>query len=284
MNESTELEFRSLDVSDVDTVVGWAAAEGWNPGLNDGGIFHAVDPDGWFGAYHDGRLCGSAVATNYDDDFSFAGFYIVAPEYRKRDIGTTLTRMAMEHAGGRCIGLDGVMDMAPRYETVMGMRHGYQGVRFQGTSSGPKYVPELVSAAEANLKEIIDFDSLHFPSERDSFISSLITQKGGLTLASYDGKGGIDGFGTLIPCRDGYKVGPLFASKTEVAESILHTLLSTIAGESFFVDVPDVNRPAMRLVKDMGLKEVFRTARMYSCDPPDFRLDGVYGVTSFELG
>ncbi len=284
MNYHTETEYRILEADDVPIVMDWAAAEGWNPGLNDGGIFHAVDRKGWFGAYHDGRLCGSAVVTNYDDAFSFAGFYIVSPAYRGKDIGTTLTRMAMEHAGDRCIGLDGVMNMAPRYEKVMGMRMGYHGVRFHGVSSGHNASPDTLAATDIGRREIGDFDRSHFPARRDDFIHSWISQPGGVSVATVDGKGDMSGLGVLRPCREGFKVGPLFASDTETALSILQTLLTTIEGRSYFIDVPDVNLPAMRMVHDMGLSEVFRTARMYSSDPPDFRLDGVFGVTSFELG
>lgn len=279
-----EIEYRIIRAEEVPTVVEWAATEGWNPGLNDGGIFHAVDPEGWFGAYHDGRLCGSAVVTNYDDDFSFAGFYIVSPSYRGKDIGTTLTRMAMDHAGDRCLGLDGVMHMAPRYEKVMGMGKGYHGVRFHGVSTCHNVSPHTLSATEVSHREIADFDRSHFPAERDDFIHSWISQPGAVSVASVDGRGTVNGLGVLRPCREGYKVGPLFASDAKAAGSVLQTLLAAIEGESFFIDVPDVNLPAMKMVSDMGLNEVFRTARMYSSDPPCFRLDGVFGVTSFELG
>lgn len=282
--DSSDVEFRRMDAEDVSTVIEWAAREGWNPGLNDGSLFHAVDPDGWFGAYHDGNLCGSAVVTNYDDAFSFAGFYIVSPPYRNKDIGTRLTKMAMDHAGERCLALDGVMKMAPRYEKVMGMKGGYNGVRFHGISNFHDWHTEATPFKDVNPREICDFDAQHFPSRRNGFVIPWMSQPGAISMVSLDRKGSVDGIGTLRPCRKGYKVGPLFACGEGVAEMILHSLLATIPGEDFFLDVPDVNASAMRMVERMGLKEVFRTARMYSKDAPEFRLEGVYGVTSFELG
>jgi hypothetical protein len=38
------LEIRPMTETDVATAVGWAADEGWNPGLGDAGPFRAEDP------------------------------------------------------------------------------------------------------------------------------------------------------------------------------------------------------------------------------------------------
>ena len=40
-------EIRTLDEAEVRTVVDWAAAEGWNPGLHDARAFRVADPDGF---------------------------------------------------------------------------------------------------------------------------------------------------------------------------------------------------------------------------------------------
>ncbi|NIP17093.1 MAG: N-acetyltransferase, partial [Xanthomonadales bacterium] len=39
---------------ELDTVLDWAAAEGWNPGLEDADAFYRADPDGFFIAEVDG--------------------------------------------------------------------------------------------------------------------------------------------------------------------------------------------------------------------------------------
>ena len=50
------------------------------------------------------------------------------------------------------------------------------------------------------------------------------------------------------------------------------------------IDVPDVNKSAVKLVEGFGLKPSFETARMYTGANPEMDLVGQYGVTSFELG
>ncbi|AGA91039.1 hypothetical protein Thimo_2296 [Thioflavicoccus mobilis 8321] len=45
-----ELIVRAMTRAELDTLVDWAAAEGWNPGLNDAQIFWDTDPDGFVAA------------------------------------------------------------------------------------------------------------------------------------------------------------------------------------------------------------------------------------------
>ena len=39
---------RPMSAAELETVMGWAAEEGWNPGLADAAAFHAADPEGFF--------------------------------------------------------------------------------------------------------------------------------------------------------------------------------------------------------------------------------------------
>jgi hypothetical protein len=56
------------------------------------------------------------------------------------------------------------------------------------------------------------------------------------------------------------------------------------ADSPIFLDVPGVNPAAVRLAEGYGMSKVFETARMYTGDPPAIELDGIFGVTTFELG
>ena len=85
------------------------------------------------------------------------------------------------------------------------------------------------------------------------------------------------------PCRQGSKIGPLYAEDESVAEAVLR-LAAPRRGGSVFLDVPEPNALALRLAERDGLKPVFETARMYTGPAPDLPLARLYGVTSFELG
>src|SRR5690606_19494823 len=87
---------RCLQSDEMDFVMGLAAAEGWNPGLSDGVLFHRADPSGFFILESDGAMAGCISAVAYDDDYGFIGLYIVRPEFRGQGLGMHLWRHAME--------------------------------------------------------------------------------------------------------------------------------------------------------------------------------------------
>ena len=100
---------RTMTPDEIAVAVDWAAAEGWNPGLGDAACFQTVDPDGFIGGWLNGKMISSISVVNYDEAFSFLGFYIVAEPYRGQGYGYALWQEAIKHAGGRLIGLDGVV-------------------------------------------------------------------------------------------------------------------------------------------------------------------------------
>lgn len=73
---------RTLALDEVETLVDWAAAEGWNPGLGDAAAFQAADPEGFIGAFVGGEMVGGISAVAYGDDFGFIGLYICRPDRR----------------------------------------------------------------------------------------------------------------------------------------------------------------------------------------------------------
>lgn len=89
----------------------------------------------------------------------------------------------------------------------------------------------------------------------------------------------------LRPCRDGYKIGPLYADTPEQAGSLLAALASRVeTSAKVFLDVPQVNPAAVDLAQRHGMQVVFETARMYTGEAPALPLERVIGVTSFEIG
>jgi hypothetical protein len=56
------------------------------------------------------------------------------------------------------------------------------------------------------------------------------------------------------------------------------------AESTIFLDIPEPNKAAMDLANEYGMAKVFETARMYNKEQPDIFLDGIFGVTTFELG
>jgi GNAT superfamily N-acetyltransferase len=279
-----DVRFRTMSREEVEIAVDWAASEGWNPGRRDAACFYPVDPEGFFCAEADGKIVGTVSMVNYDDRFSFAGFYVVDPAYRAHGIGMHLCRYAWAHAGSRVIGVDGVVAMVDKYQKDGGLFLHYNNARYEGRGGG--VMPGgLVSVREVPFSDLADYDAGHFPSRREEFLRCWIRQDGHFGLAKQDPDGKILGYGVRRACRTGHKVGPLFAMDRQTAELILDGLLAGIPGEPFYLDIPVPNEDAVRLVQDRGMDGVFFTARLYTRpEPIPLPLHEIFGVTTFELG
>ena len=81
------LQIRPMSGADLATAIGWAAAEGWNPGLADAGPFRAEDPGGFLMGWLGDRPVASISVIRYGAGFGFLGFYICLPEHRGQQVG-----------------------------------------------------------------------------------------------------------------------------------------------------------------------------------------------------
>ncbi|MCG6942061.1 MAG: GNAT family N-acetyltransferase [Thiohalocapsa sp.] len=290
-----ELVIRNMTRAEVDRLVDWAAAEGWNPGLHDADVFWATDPDAFIAAELDGELIGGGAITAYGGAFGFMGFFIVRPEFRGHGLGNALwharrERLLARLAPGAAIGLDGVVAMQDYYAKG-GFVFSHRDIRFQ--ADRPGNAPEqthasdsdtlIVPLAEVPFEEIAAYDRTCFPAPRDTFLTGWSSQPDALALACrHDGR--LAGFGVTRRCREGCKIGPLFADDVQVADALFTRLAAFGAGGPVFLDAPENNPAALELARRHDMREVFGCARMYLGPPPELAHGRIFGVTTFELG
>jgi len=286
------LAIRNMTRSEVDELVEWAAREGWNPGLHDAGIFWATDSEAFLAAEVDGDLIGGGAITSYDREFGFMGFFIVRPEFRGRGLGNALwharlKRLIARLNPGATIGLDGVFTMQDYYAKG-GFVFSHRNMRFR-TEIGkpPVEAPvedgEIVPLDAVPFDRVLAYDRTCFPAARPTFLKAWISQPDALALGCRRG-GTLVGYGVARHCREGCKIGPLFADDAGVAESLYSKLTGFAAGGPLFLDAPENNSAAMELVRRHRMTEVFGCARMYLGPFPVLAEDHIFGVTTFELG
>ncbi|SDB07075.1 GNAT family N-acetyltransferase [Bauldia litoralis] len=278
----SDLEIRPASRQDLATMTDWAATEGWNPGLHDADAFFPTDPEGFLIGWLGDKpvTCISVVA--YDDAYGFLGFYIAHPDHRGQGHGIATWNAGIERLGKRTIGLDGVVDQQPNYARS-GFNLAQRNVRFAG-------VPGLEPAGDHPLVELADlspdlsaYDADLVPAPRDGFLRHWVNPEHRRTLG-YVEDGRIRGYGTIRPCREGHKIGPLFADTPTVAEALFNGLVGPEGGGAVMIDVPEPNGEAVALAGRLGLQPVFETARMYRGAAPSLPIERIYGITSFELG
>jgi GNAT superfamily N-acetyltransferase len=270
--------------AEVDFAVEWAALEGWNPGLHDADCFYRADPEGFFIGLLEGEPVGSISAVAYGQSYGFMGFYIVKPDYRKHGYGIRLWNEAIKHLTGRNIGLDGVIAQQDNYKKS-GFKLAYRNIRYQWEASHNKSATgQVVELSEIPGEILAAYDTEMFGVERSLFLDCWVSrpETRGLGIVR-DGK--ILGYGVLRACRNGYKIGPLFANAPDLAENLFLSLTTDVLeGSPVFLDVPEVNSDAVRMAEAYGMTKVFETARMYTQAEPSVPLHRWFGVTTFELG
>ena len=276
-------QIRTMSRQEVQLAVDWAAAEGWNPGLQDAALFYAADPQGFLAGFLGDRLIATISAVRYRQDFGFIGFYIVTPEFRGHGYGWQLWQTAMQGLAGRNVGLDGVVAQQDNYKKS-GFLLAYNNVRYQAQVPARTAISANIADLSAlPFDTVLAYDSRCFFAPRPEFLRPWLTQPAGRALG-YVTDGNLQGYGVIRQCRSGCKIGPLFADNLEIADQLLTALAGYAKGQSLFLDVPEPNPAAVALAGRHRMQPVFQTARMYTGPAPALDLTKVFGVTSFELG
>lgn len=283
----SRLEIRNARADDFAVAVDWAAAEGWNPGLNDLAAFHGTDPSGFFMGWIGGRPVSSISVVRYGATYGFLGFYIVDPDYRGSGAGWATWQHGMAYLEGRAVGLDGVVAQQENYRKSGFVLAG-RNVRYSGVPQvdAEKAAAKVRPVTAADLPALLAYDGAFFAAPREAFTAPWVLPPAGMQrealMAVKDGA--IMGYGVIRACRSGYKVGPLFAENAETAAALFAALCATAPGEEVALDTPQDNRAAVALAERAGLAPIFETARMYRGSAPSLPIDRTFGITTFELG
>lgn len=274
---------RPLTRDEVDTAVEWAAREGWNPGLADAEAFFAQDGEGFLGLFVDGALGATLSAVGYEVGFGFLGFYICRPDLRGRGLGWRLWQAGMARLDGLTIGLDGVPAQQANYATC-GFVLAHRNIRYGGVAPQRASADARVVALDETLREpLATFDAVHFGFPRPAFLARWLAPPFGAVRVLAE-QGDVRGYGAIRQCREGFKIGPLFAQDGARARALFDALVATAKGAPVYLDVPEPNGEARALAEEAGLAPVFETARMYRGPAPRLPLPYIFGITSFELG
>lgn len=268
-------DIRRLDLDQIQTLIDWAAAEGWNPGLDDAVRFQFADPNGFLGALVEGRMVAGISAVAYDDQFGFIGLYICHPDFRGRGLGRTVWDAGMAYLGNRAIGLDGVPAQQANYRRIGFVPH-YETIRMSGlldlAPARHCRVP-LLSTAD----RVLDIDRCCFPADRQAFLDAWITPPQAAWVATQNGD--VTGYMVARACRTGHKIGPLFAEDINTAVDLLGAFHGQVQ-----IDVPMYQVSLLSELEGRGLVRQFETARMYRGTPRHISSERVFAVTSLELG
>jgi GNAT superfamily N-acetyltransferase len=286
MNLPADLSLGPMRRDEADILAGWAADEGWNPGNADIGIAWDTDPEAFIALRKGSELAGGGTIIAYGKLYGFMGLFIMRRDLRGEGLGAQLWKYRLKRlqdrlAPGACIGMDGVFAMVPFYQRG-GFVFAHNDVRFEGIAQGTMD-PEVRRLDQADFDMVDRFDRAYVPAKRSSFLRRWVFQPGAHAVGLF-AKDKLAGYGVARPARKGFKIGPVFAERADIAERLIASLMAHVPGEQVQLDVPEPNHAGTRLAETFGLKEVFGCARMYHGAAPDLPTGRIFGVTSFEFG
>ena len=263
---------------ELDTALAWAAAEGWNPGLDDASAFWAADPLGFFVAELGDQPVAFISVVNHCADHAFLGLYLCHPAWRGKGIGLALWRHAIPHAGARSIALDGVDAQQANYA-----KSGF--VRVGGTQRWEGQVPAVRNpgvrlAAPRDLLLIQALDAAAHGYSRAGFFQTWIkASPTRQTVVLSDGSG----CGTVRRCKTGVKIGPVLAPTAELALQIIQFAANCLPADTVTLDLPEENKALAGLLAAAGFCKSFRTARMVKGMAPQ-STGLLQAIATMELG
>ncbi len=294
--EGYAIERMTRDEAEV--LFGWAAAEGWNPGLSDLDVAWDYDPEAFIALRRNQggggpELVGGGVILSHAGRCGFMGLFIMRADHRRRGLGRTLWHERLRRLRARLqpdafIGMDGVFDMAPFY-AAGGFAYQHRDLRFEGAAERGGLLAATgvatVNLAAVPFDRLAAYDSGVFGVPRAAFLQRWLTVPGGEGRAVRRASdGAILGYAFRRPCVSGHKLGPVFADDPLVARALIRDLLQPVAGSSAVLDVPEPNVAALGIARELGWTQPFGCARMILGSVPADQTARVFGVTSFEFG
>jgi ribosomal protein S18 acetylase RimI-like enzyme len=281
------IALKKLNKNDLTTLIQWASNEGWNPGKNDLEVFWNTDPDGFYGFYYDDKLIAGGAIISYNKEFGFMGLFIVHKDFRSKGIGKKLWHLRRDLLINRLhdyasIGMDGVLDMQSFYSKG-GFNIAFRDERYEFNSKTIPFSNNVSLINQEDFEKITAYDNFYFGFQRAVFLKNWLQMPESKAI-KYTENNKILGYAVIRKAETGYKIGPLFADNTIIAEELFKSCLSMDSNDSVFLDIPTTNQNAVNLVKKYHGKYVFECARMYYGATPKIEINNVYGITTFELG
>jgi hypothetical protein len=141
--------------------------------------------------------------------------------------------------------MDGVYDLLTFYQRG-GFTPVHRHLRLQATASAVPRTPEgdVERLAETAAEDVIALVRRFEVAPRPAFIRAWLAQTGAVA-GGIRRDGALAAYGLARPCGTGYKVGPLYAERSDDANALMQWLMAALPGQLVQIDVPDVNAAAL---------------------------------------
>jgi ribosomal protein S18 acetylase RimI-like enzyme len=284
------LSIRLFKDKDIDFAYKLDVMEQWDDTRNDIKRMFNYEPYGCFIAEIKSKPVGHVFSISYGR-VGWIGLLIVKPEYRRRGIGTLLTKRAANYLLSRkvkTIRLEAVSAIADSYRKL-GFVDEYDSSRFVGASrkitSLSSYCVNCLKKEE--ITQLAKFDAEYFGANRSRVLNRLYQDNPRFCFVSRKGSK-IAGYIMFRKTKSGYKIGPLMCNpeNPEVARELLMECMETIGHNvKLYVGVPAVNEIAVEILQDFDFTQYSKSVRLYFGEKLETeRVAGVFAIGGPEKG
>ena len=248
-------EIRPMAADDLPLGMSLTRLAGWNQSPADWRRFLRLAPEGCFVGCVDGTPLGTAAAFTFGR-VGWIAMILVHPDARGRGLGTALTAHALRHLEGQgvaTIRLDATALGQPIYESL-GFEGEYGLHRYEGLAGAVAEDDrgDVRDVAEADLDAIGALDSAVAATDRRALLAALHREGGVRWLAAWD-DGRPVAYAALRPGRRAWQLGPAAAREPALGRTLANRLVSSIAGQRLFVDIPEANPHAVAWADELNL-------------------------------
>jgi ribosomal protein S18 acetylase RimI-like enzyme len=281
---------RPFKDEDIDFAYKLNVMEQWDDTRNDIKRMFNGEPNGCFIAEIKSKPVGHVFSISYGR-LGWIGFLIVKAEYRRRGIGTLLTRRAMGYLLSckvETIKLEAVSAIADLYRKL-GFVDEYDSLRFTGVS---RKITSLSSHRINTLKiegikQLTKFDAEYFGANRTKVLHRLYQENPQLCFVSRVGSR-IVGYIMFRKTKSGYIIGPWVCNpeNPQIARELLMECMETIGHNAkLYVGVPAMNEVAVEILQDFDFRQYSKSIHMHFGEKLETeRVDGVFAIGGPEKG
>jgi GNAT superfamily N-acetyltransferase len=282
---------REFGEEDIDFGYKLDMIEHWNDTRDDIERMFNYEPDGCFVAEVSGELVGHVFSISYGK-LGWIGFLIVKAEYRRKGVGTLLTRKAMGHLlnrGVETIKLEAVPTIASLYREL-GFVSEFDSLRFirvggkEDISSPSRPLKPL---KQEQITELAKFDAEYFGANRINVLMGLYHDNPKLCYVSHM-KSKTTGYIMSRKAEIGYRIGPWVCNPEhpQAAQELLMKCVKMVGcNEELYVGVPAVNKEAVKILHDLDFRQYSKSIRMYLGKKLETeRTDGIFAIGGPEKG
>jgi len=286
-NSQKNFQIRVMIAEDIAAAMKLKNLVGWNQIEADWERFLRIEPAGCFVAEMNHKIVGTGIAINYENKVGWIGMIITHPDHRGKGIGSALLYTVKAYLSANNVRTQ-KLDATPMGFSLykrLGFITEYDIERRLCVEAKGVSYSNVTSLDKVSLEELYAFDALTFGVRRDRVLFNLVTENPELSACYIDNAQKICGYILARPGQKYFQIGPWIADTFENASNLLNFILFRLKGKQIIMDIPSVNRQAIKLCDSHHFEFQRGFIRMYEGlnAHPDYP-QKIYAISGPEKG